>query len=368
MKLKGSNSDPNLHLPRLLLNTRIVENNIRTMAEKARLSNVEFRPHFKTHQSKRIGQIFSKYGVKGITVSSARMAHYFAEDGWKDVTIAFPSPIHEIESINAFEDQVNINLLISDRDSANYFNDRLKKPCGVYIELNSGQNRSGICFEEKEQISRLIDHIRSLNKLKLVGFYCHAGQTYRAKSADEAKQMAMNALGELKSIKDSFPSFDVCFGDTPSCSLLNDFGAATQISPGNFVFYDLMQVNIGSADYSEIAVVLECPVVEKHPARNQLIIHGGAVHFSKDALFDSEGNRYFGLVSDSDGKPLVDNRLIAVSQEHGVIQCTENYLRNTNVGDRIRIYPVHSCLTANLMGAYVDMHTLEEIDHIEKRP
>ncbi len=43
------------------------------MAEKARINDVVFRPHFKTHQSHKIGQWFRNEGVNAITVSSIKM-------------------------------------------------------------------------------------------------------------------------------------------------------------------------------------------------------------------------------------------------------------------------------------------------------
>ncbi len=40
------------------------------MAQKATNANVLFRPHFKTHQSKGIGDLFREQGVTRIAVSS----------------------------------------------------------------------------------------------------------------------------------------------------------------------------------------------------------------------------------------------------------------------------------------------------------
>ena len=76
--------------PTLLVDEAICRENIRWMAEKAARLGVNFRPHFKTHQSKQMGRWFREEGIKSITVSSVSMAKYFNEDGWDDITIAFP--------------------------------------------------------------------------------------------------------------------------------------------------------------------------------------------------------------------------------------------------------------------------------------
>ena len=75
--------------PTFLVDETRARANIHRMANKAKRSGVAFRPHFKTHQSTRIGGWFRDEGVDRITVSSVSMAEHFAEAGWTDITIAF---------------------------------------------------------------------------------------------------------------------------------------------------------------------------------------------------------------------------------------------------------------------------------------
>jgi D-serine deaminase-like pyridoxal phosphate-dependent protein len=353
-----------VELPRLLLNLSIAEQNIQLMAQKAETAGVEFRPHFKTHQSRSIGSLFRKHGVKGITVSSLRMARYFLADGWKDITVAFPSPVHEMDNLNAIPEDIEISLLLSDEQSSDFFDDHLKRSFGVYIEINSGQNRSGWDIDQMDTITTLAEHISQKKKLNFKGFYCHSGQTYRAGSAAEVRSITESVLDTLSKYRNHFPDVHICFGDTPSCSISDFFGPVSQISPGNFVFYDLMQVGIGAADYAQIAVMMECPIVELHPDRSQVLIHGGAIHFSKDYMYLS-GNKVFGLVASDWGKPLPGNYLISLSQEHGLVECTPDFMKGLKIGDTLKIFPVHSCLTANLMGSY-SLENGKQADHMNK--
>ena len=46
------------------------------------------------------------------------------------------------------------------------------------------------------------------------------------------------------------------------------------------------------------------------------------------------------------------NYLARLSQEHGILKVAQNQFKNFNIGDLVEIIPVHSCLTANLMGHY----------------
>ncbi len=73
-------------------------------------------------------------------------------------------------------------------------------------------------------------------------------------------------------------------GDTPGCSLLPDFPGVDEIRPGNFVFYDAEQLEIGSCASNQIAVALACPIVARHPERNEVVLYGGAIHLSKESF------------------------------------------------------------------------------------
>ena len=115
----------------------------------------------------------------------------------------------------------------------------------------------------------------------------------------------------------------ISYGDTPSCSLVEDLSACDEIRPGNYVFYDLMQYNIGSCSLEDIAVLMTCPVVAVHRDRSKAVIYGGAVHFGRDSILTEDGLESFGMTVDLSGEnwresahPLLLNRL---SQEHGVL-------------------------------------------------
>ena len=69
----------------------------------------------------------------------------------------------------------------------------------------------------------------------------------------------------------------------------------TEIRPGNFVFYDLDQLKIGSCQLEQIAIRLVCPIISIYKERNTLLIYGGSVHFSKDYIIENE-KKCFGYV------------------------------------------------------------------------
>jgi len=347
--------------PTLVLNSGICRENIRRMAEKAHNAGVQFRPHFKTHQSAKIGEWFKQFGVEAITVSSVKMAEYFAANGWKDITIAFPLNILEIKNINRLASRIKLGVTVENIESTRFLTEKATSPLAVWIKIDTGYNRTGIDASDYTLIDSVIHQISSCQNLNLKGFLTHTGQTYETTSTGEIFNRHFDALLKLKSLKNRysglFPKIEISMGDTPSATICDNFSGVDELRPGNFVFYDVMQQNLGVCSFDDIAVRMVCPVVAKHASRNEVVIHGGAVHFSKDEVKNTDGKKMFGriVIIRNGEKILLDtmNYLSKLSQEHGILKVAQSQMGNFNVGDLVEILPVHSCLTANLMGHYV---------------
>jgi D-serine deaminase-like pyridoxal phosphate-dependent protein len=120
-----------------------------------------------------------------------------------------------------------------------------------------------------------------------------------------------------------------------------------------------MQYSLGSCNLEDIAVAVACPVVTKSVPRNEVVIYGGAIHFSKDFLYKSNGERIYGYVvkleERSWSKPIAGAYLANLSQEHGIIRAPKEFVEEVKAGDTLAILPVHSCLTANLMKGYLTL-------------
>jgi len=343
--------------PTFLIDKKKCLQNIKNMALKARRHNLKFRPHFKAHQSAEIGSWFRDFGINSIAVSSVEMANYFAENGWDEITIAFPVNILETDKINKLAGNISLNLLVESAEVTEFLSNHLTNITGIFIKIDTGYHRTGLSSENTVEIDKILAIIKSNPKLTFKGFLVHAGHTYFAKDKNEILEIQKNTIVQLSRLKEkyinSWHDLIISYGDTPSCSLSENFQGINEIRPGNFVFYDIMQYCIGSCTTDEIAVAIACPVVAKHPERNEIVIYGGAIHFSKEFITSDNAYKIFGYIikigNNNWSAPLPDAYLSSVSQEHGIIKIPEKYFYDFNVGDIIGILPVHSCLTANLM-------------------
>lgn len=346
-----------------------MQRNVARMAEKATKNQVRFRPHFKTHQSAAIGAFFRAVGIDCITVSSVSMARYFAAHGWRDITIAFPVNLREIEQINQLAETTTLHLLVESADAVNSLADHVHHPVSIWIEIDTGYSRSGVQSRDLSRFAEVAQAISDADQLALRGLLTHTGQSYALHSRQALQQLYSETLSQMTSVRtflenQGFGRVELSLGDTPMFSVLDDFSGIDEMRPGNFVFYDVMMLEIGACHEQEIAVAVACPIVAKYPERNEVVIYGGAVHLAKDFLRKADGALDFGRVAPLDesgwGALIPDTYLRSLSQEHGIIRTTsEVYGRifaSRALGDLLAVLPVHSCLTADLHKRYLALN------------
>ncbi|HCB49636.1 MAG TPA: alanine racemase [Chloroflexi bacterium] len=350
--------------PTLLLNEKRALANIDRMVEKATRSGVRFRPHFKTHQSAEIGQWFRDKGVTAITVSSVDMALYFARHEWADITIAIPVNLRQLDAIDYLASRIKLGVVVESVEAVDSLRQQIGSDLQVWLKIDVGYHRTGLLWDDPSSIMQVARSVKSAKKLRVKGLLTHAGHTYGETSAEKIRAIYRQSLERMTIVQYelSQQGYDVqiSVGDTPGCSLIENFGEVDEIRPGNFIFYDLSQVWFGSCREEDVALALACPVISKHAARNQIVIYGGAIHLSKESLpANSLTNHqvpiYGGICLMEDGcwsGMFQNSAIINLSQEHGVIDAEEQLFKSVNVGDLVAILPVHSCLTANLMGQY----------------
>lgn len=352
-----------IKVPTALLDSEQARRNIQTMAEKAAQKNTRFRPHFKTHQSAEIGEWFREAGVSSITVSSVRMAGYFAENGWKDILIAFPANLRELSEINDLAARVDLSLIVESPVVAVSLDRGITRATNVWVKVDTGMRRAGIWWENTREIEDLCCVIHSAMNLKLLGLLTHAGQTYHAESPDEIRRMYIESNHRLRDLRDSLNrkldlDLKVSVGDTPGCWLSDDLGTVDEIRPGNFLLFDAMMMDLDVCRPEDVALAVACPVVAKHKDRNEVVIYGGAIHLSKEFIL-REGNPIYGYAVELDGAGWKflgrDNYVISLSQEHGVIRVTDEVFDQMEIGGLLGIIPVHSCLAVDTLGYLLDL-------------
>ncbi len=341
--------------PTLVIDESQVRANIRWMAARACQAGVSFRPHFKTHQSAEVGEWFRDEGVDRITVSSYSMARYFVSHGWSDLTLAFPLNLRELDEIARLASTIQLGVLVDSVDAVQALTERTHAPLQVWIKLDTGYSRAGVRWDRTELLIDLASRIAQTGHLRFAGLLTHNGHAYHVQGEAAIRAIYHESTTRMLSARAALNDAgfaDVCLstGDTPCCSVVDDFLGVDEIRPGNFVYYDLMQTAMGSCPDERVAAVVACPVVGVYPERSELILYGGAVHLSKESI-DLDGRPVNGCLAEMDGDRITtirrDAPVISLSQEHGKVHLPPDLLSSVRVGDLAYVVPVHSCLAVS---------------------
>jgi D-serine deaminase-like pyridoxal phosphate-dependent protein len=354
----------NLTQPTLILDKQRTLRNIERMARRAKQAGVRFRPHFKTHQSKDVGEWFRDVGVEAITVSSLEQAAYFARHGWSDITVAFPVNLRERSTIASLSASISLGVLVDADTHVDILKAVIETEVAVWIKIDAGYGRVGIPWDDTRSIAHIAGSIAGSSNLKLEGILAHNGHTYHARDVHEIRRIHDEAVTRLVTVKQTLlteghEKCAISIGDTPSCSTVESFNGIDEIRPGNFVFYDVMQHVLGVCADTDVAVAVLCPIVGLYPQRNHAALYGGAVHLSKESIRVADGHVVYGFAASPEGDSFgtLDHKapVIALSQEHGILQLPDTRIASLRIGNMLPIYPVHSCLTANLYGEYLTL-------------
>lgn len=362
--------------PVLIVDRAQVGRNILRMQEKIKraATAIRFRPHFKTHQSAQVGEIFREAGITSIAVSSVSMAHYFASYGWRDITIAVLHNRMEIDGVRDLlaMEGMNLELLVDTRGTIRFLDEQLKGKWGqgpdatgknrvnTWIKIDTGYHRTGLEWNRKDEIFCEVETLQKSKVLHFKGLLTHSGHSYRASSRDEIKGIYSDTVIKMEEVRNDLKKrgtgpCEISIGDTPTCSLVDVFYGVDEVRCGNFVYYDLMQLGLGSCRIEDIAVAVACPVIGRYSHRREVVVYGGAVHLSASFILSRTNEKIFGLVAlpNEDGQgwgmPLEETFISSLSQEHGVAKSTPKNFSHIRSADTLMILPVHSCLTADLL-------------------
>ncbi len=362
-----------LPTPALLLDRDALERNLAAMAAKARALGVALRPHAKTHKCPEIGRLQLAAGARGITVATLAEAAAFADAGFDDVTWAFPLVLARLEEVVALARRITFRVTVESAAALEALGAAARRS-GVevhaWLEVDSGHHRSGVDPEAPAALD-LARRLAEARGVVFDGLLTHAGQSYHARSraeraaVAERERAAMVAFaGRLE--RSGVRVRGVSVGSTPALSAVRSLEGVTEVRPGNYAFYDYMQLAAGVCAGDDCAVTVLTSVVSHQAGADHVVVDAGALALSKDPGPDDPAlRRGFGpVLRGLAGHEL--ERALAVrgmSQEHGMVggERAEEVARLA-VGDRLRILPNHSCLTVAMFDEYQVVRGEEVVD------
>lgn len=360
--------------PALLLDLAALERNVACMAGKVRRLGARLRPHVKTHKCIEVGELQKKHGARGITVATIVEARDFADRGFDDITWAVPLIEGRLDEVIALARRVTFRVLV-ESDGAVDALERAAMAAGLrvhaWLEVDCGYHRSGV-DPDGAAATALAQRLAGSRHLAFDGILTHAGHSYHARdlegrraAAAEERETMVGFAGRLRRAGIEVPS--VSIGSTPTMTATESLEGVDEARPGNYVFYDWMQASAGVCEPKDVAVSVLTAVISHRDDLPHCIVDAGALAMSKDAGPSAPDlRRGLGPVHAGLTGPLLEPRvnLASVSQEHGFVSgARDSDVRGRfRVGERLRIMPNHSCLTAAMFDEYWVMRGEEVAD------
>lgn len=341
--------------PCFLVDLDKLKNNAAAMQSRCDRLGVQLRSHTKTHKTVEAAVILSGGRKKSIAVSTLAEAEMYAANGFDDILYAFPITSNKLARCLKLNNALGLfHVMLDSKDGYEALAMAVSdKPWSVYLEIDVKYHRTGVSWDS-DGVVALAGLIAGNEAMTFRGLYCHNGDTYYDKGSDAlraAGQESTKVLIEVKNrlLQKNIPCEVVCMGSTPSCSHPDESMSMLQeFSPGNYVFYDLMQKDIGSCQMTDIAGRVATRVIGHKPELNILIIDCGFLALSKDGM---ENNLPDGPWIIQDNQNL---RLVGMSQELGKVTQEEGEIDFSKypIGSMLFIYPYHACATAAMHPVY----------------
>lgn len=332
--------------PSLVIDLDVMDANIARMADLALRSEVDLRPHIKTHKSPWIARRQVAAGAVGVTAAKLGEAEVMVDGGIDDVLIAFPlvgeNTLARLECLVQDARRVSVSLdSVTVAQGIGRVARRGGREIAVYLEVDTGLGRMGV--PTGDPAVRLAEAVARVSGLRIAAVMTHGGHVGR-ESTDSALERASRDQAEaLVATAERIRAAGievatVSPGSTLAAPFEADTAGVTELRPGTYVFNDANTVTRFSATLEQCAAYVVATVVAR-PVPGRAVVDAGTKSFGADACVAGSGSpgRIVGRS---------DVTLVRASEEHGVLEVEPG--SKLAIGDRVAIVMNHVCPVVNL--------------------
>lgn len=347
-----------LRTPAAVIDRALFAKNCALMYDAVKVWNADFRAHVKTHKTRegvilqlQISDVKKTSAVVASTIMEAQeiIRSGLVDDGIvNDMLYGLPVGLNKLTELAEMADvleahQGHLRLLVDHLEQIrileeyNQVNDR-KSPWSVFVKIETGGKRAGV-EPDSPIFKEILQKLFASPAFSVYGFYCHAGQSYRSTTLDEASGFlnteilaANSAAGIAKDIyssmfsKDYSDVFVLSVGSTPTAHAFQEpteeiikqlesvLNGKLEIHAGNYPMLDLQQMHTSLVGPQRVAHAILSTVLSYYPGRgkdgeDEALCDAGAIAMSKDTgpsggFGDVEGKNWkLGRVSQVMGSP-----------------------------------------------------------------
>jgi D-serine deaminase-like pyridoxal phosphate-dependent protein len=333
------NNAEQLITPALLIYPKIVDQNIRATLSMVGGNPDRWRPHIKTAKLGAIVDRMIAHGIRNFKCSTTLELLTACQVNASDVLIAFAvtgANARRVLEIAEEYPKTRISVLVESSAQAALWRGT---GIGVFIDVNSGMNRTGMDQTHAETIVALASEIGPAFR----GLHWYDGHI-KAPHDTEQDQRAYAGYDRLMEIVTALEAAGMAVGEiitsgTPATPYGISYPGFTtgkfihRVSPGTVVYNDTSSLQqLPEAGYAPAAVVLA--TVISHPLLQQITCDAGHKSVSVDS-----GVPNCAVIGHAGFRPLKP------SEEHLPIEADGSSL--PAIGEKLYLIPRHVCPTVN---------------------
>ena len=299
------------------------------------------RPHIKTNKSAEATSLMLEAGIRKFKCATIAEAELLGLIKAPDALLAYqpvgPKLQRFIKVIKTYSDTYYSSLIDQLSSAAEISQSALKNQIQipVYIDLNVGQNRTGIPVKDAMQ---LFEDCQQLKGIKVVGLHAYDGHIHDRNFAERKSKSDEGFIGvsELQSaiVQKGYPELNIIAGGSPTFPI-HAQRKKIECSPGTFIYWD-QGYSLNCPEQPFVTAALVVTRVISLPDSSKLCVDLG--HKSISAENELSKRVYF-----INAPELIP---IGHSEEHMVLDAGEGH--NYKIGDILYGIPYHVCPTVAL--------------------
>ena len=348
----------NIDSPALVIFKDRVQHNIQQMIKMVDGDTNRLMPHIKTYKIAEVIKMQKASGINRFKCATIAEAELLGMSGAGSALLAYqPSEVklHRLVQLTEAYPDTRFSTLIDNKSSAEMMNSLLKEKAltlDVYIDINNGNNRTGIT---PDQSLDLYEYCLGLKTVNVKGLHIYDGHI-RNPDIGERREVCNKDFADVIALTENLEKKygiipEIIAGGSPTFPI-----HATRpnviCSPGTTLFWD---AGYGSRfrDMPFLTSAVLVTRVVSNPAKRTFCLDLGHKAIASENSLD---NRVV-FLNVNDLKP------VGHSEEHLVVESTGN--SEINIGDVIYGLPYHICPTTALYSEVPVVEDQHIVDHWE---
>lgn len=324
----------NIDTPALIVDAKILKENICAMNDLLSGSNMKLRPHYKSHKCSYLAHLQIENGAKGLTCAKLSEAIDLADSGIEDILIANQiTDIDKIYKMASLAKSCHLTVCVDDTENIRNISKAasdMGSTVHCLVEYEIGMERCGV--KEKEEVLTLAKEIEKSDNVTFDGLQIYAGHISHVVDFCEREKLTNENAQKIKELisylnENGIDVKIVSGGSTGTCQIKKDMGIYNELQAGSYLFMD--------NTYKDLNL----------PFKNSLFVLTSVVSKKDNLTVVDAGVKTCGVDQGMPGILNNEAEKIVASEEHFQLHNLKN---KVNIGDKMLLIPGHCCSTVNL--------------------